>query len=151
MSGNATSEHFGSLMYPLRFCFFRSPLLPFACQSVQMEFLAISPGVHKVEALTLVDIESGYSVNLRYVRFLATFQGSQKGLICVSSGLLWILWFTNLRIETHLNGGRPCLNLAHDLLVLGGFGRLISPIPMVHLELLNLFRIALQVLGDRVF
>ncbi|KAF7762094.1 hypothetical protein Agabi119p4_8687 [Agaricus bisporus var. burnettii] len=43
------------------------PLLPSACQSVRMEFLAVSPGVHSIEALTLKDIESGQSVNLRSV------------------------------------------------------------------------------------
>ncbi|KAJ3575662.1 hypothetical protein NP233_g946 [Leucocoprinus birnbaumii] len=43
------------------------PLLPSACQSVRMEFLAVSPGVHSIEALTLTDIESGYSINLRSV------------------------------------------------------------------------------------
>ncbi|KAF9452126.1 hypothetical protein P691DRAFT_722685 [Macrolepiota fuliginosa MF-IS2] len=50
------------------------PLLPSACQSVRMEFLAVSPGVHSIEALTLMDIESGYSINLRYahLRLLLT-------------------------------------------------------------------------------
>ncbi|KAF5350613.1 hypothetical protein D9756_008630 [Leucocoprinus leucothites] len=43
------------------------PLLPSACQSVRMEFLAVSPGVHSIEALTLTDIESGHSINLRSV------------------------------------------------------------------------------------
>ncbi|TFK73162.1 hypothetical protein BDN72DRAFT_814997 [Pluteus cervinus] len=43
------------------------PLRPAACQSVRMQFLAISPGVHAVETLTLTDIESGYSTNLRSV------------------------------------------------------------------------------------
>ena len=32
-----------------------------------MEFLAVTPGVHSIEALTLTDVESGYSVNLRSV------------------------------------------------------------------------------------
>jgi len=44
-----------------------SPLRPSACQSVRMEFLAVSPGVHSIDALTLTDIESGFSTNLRYV------------------------------------------------------------------------------------
>lgn len=41
------------------------PLLPSACQSVRMRFLAISPGVHSIDVLTLTDIESGFSMNLR--------------------------------------------------------------------------------------
>ncbi|KXN87786.1 hypothetical protein AN958_08142, partial [Leucoagaricus sp. SymC.cos] len=41
------------------------PLLPSACQSMRMEFLAVSPGVHSVEALALTDIESGFSVKPR--------------------------------------------------------------------------------------
>ncbi|KAG5653181.1 hypothetical protein H0H81_001898 [Sphagnurus paluster] len=43
------------------------PLRPSACQSVRMEFLAITPGVHPIDALTLTDVESGFSVNLRSV------------------------------------------------------------------------------------
>ncbi|KAG5352460.1 hypothetical protein C0989_002170 [Termitomyces sp. Mn162] len=43
------------------------PLRPSACQSVRMEFLAVTPGVHSIEALTLTDVESGYSMNLRSV------------------------------------------------------------------------------------
>ena len=30
-----------------------------------MDFLAISPGVHSVDVLTLTDVETGYAVNLR--------------------------------------------------------------------------------------
>ncbi|KAF7355571.1 hypothetical protein MSAN_01474300 [Mycena sanguinolenta] len=43
------------------------PLLPAACQSVRMEFLAVTPGVHSITTLTLTDVESGYSMNLRSV------------------------------------------------------------------------------------
>ncbi|KAF8635606.1 hypothetical protein AX15_000246 [Amanita polypyramis BW_CC] len=43
------------------------PLLPSACQTVRMQFLAVTPGVHSIDALTLTDIESGYSINLRSV------------------------------------------------------------------------------------
>ena len=32
-----------------------------------MEFLAVTPGVHSIEILTLTDVESGFSMNLRYV------------------------------------------------------------------------------------
>lgn len=41
------------------------PLRPSACQSVRMEFLAVSPGVHSIDTLTLTDIETGFSMNLR--------------------------------------------------------------------------------------
>ncbi|KAJ8515033.1 hypothetical protein ONZ45_g7514 [Pleurotus djamor] len=43
------------------------PLRPSTCQSVRMEFLALSPGVHSVDTLTLSDVESGFSMNLRSV------------------------------------------------------------------------------------
>ncbi|CAK5275359.1 unnamed protein product [Mycena citricolor] len=43
------------------------PLLPAACQSVRMEFLAVTPGVHPIDTLTLTDVVSGYSLNLRSV------------------------------------------------------------------------------------
>ncbi|KAJ3879915.1 TRAPP trafficking subunit Trs65-domain-containing protein [Lentinula edodes] len=43
------------------------PLLPSACQSVRMKFLAMSPGVHSIDTLTLTDVESGLAMNLRSV------------------------------------------------------------------------------------
>ncbi|KAF5325505.1 hypothetical protein D9619_009948 [Psilocybe cf. subviscida] len=43
------------------------PLRTYACQSVRMDFLAVSPGVHSIDTLTLTDIETGYSTNLRSV------------------------------------------------------------------------------------
>ncbi|KAF8444823.1 TRAPP trafficking subunit Trs65-domain-containing protein [Boletus edulis BED1] len=43
------------------------PLKPSTCQSIRMDFLAISPGMHSVDILTLTDIETGYAVNLRSV------------------------------------------------------------------------------------
>lgn len=43
------------------------PLLPSACQSVRMEFIAVTPGVHTLEVLTFTDVESGFSMNLRNV------------------------------------------------------------------------------------
>ena len=46
---------------------FSSPLRPTACQSVRMDFLAVLPGVHSIDTLTLTDTESGFSTNLRYV------------------------------------------------------------------------------------
>ena len=44
-----------------------SPLRPTACQSVRMDFLAVLPGVHSIDTLTLTDTESGFSMNLRYI------------------------------------------------------------------------------------
>ncbi|KAF9051153.1 hypothetical protein BDZ89DRAFT_1057018, partial [Hymenopellis radicata] len=43
------------------------PLLPAACQSVRMRFMALMAGVHTIDTLTLTDIESGNSTNLRSV------------------------------------------------------------------------------------
>jgi hypothetical protein len=42
-----------------------SPLRPSTCQSVRMDFLAVTPGVHSIDTLTLTDIVSGYAMNLR--------------------------------------------------------------------------------------
>jgi len=58
------------MLVAVSFFFFCRPLLPLACQSVRMKFLAVSPGVHTIAALTLMDVESGYSINLRWVRFV---------------------------------------------------------------------------------
>ncbi|KAG7088136.1 hypothetical protein E1B28_012158 [Marasmius oreades] len=43
------------------------PLHPSACQSVGIEFLALAPGVHSIDTLTLTDVETGFSMNLRSV------------------------------------------------------------------------------------
>ncbi|PFH51161.1 hypothetical protein AMATHDRAFT_80440 [Amanita thiersii Skay4041] len=43
------------------------PLRPSACQTVRMQFLAVSSGVHSIDTLMLTDIETGYSMNLRSV------------------------------------------------------------------------------------
>ncbi|KAH9892416.1 TRAPP trafficking subunit Trs65-domain-containing protein [Cubamyces lactineus] len=43
------------------------PLLPSTCQSVRMDFLALAPGVHSIDTLTLTDIQTGFSMNLRSV------------------------------------------------------------------------------------
>lgn len=40
------------------------PLRPSTCQSVRLDFLALSPGVHSLD-LTLTDVETGYLMNLR--------------------------------------------------------------------------------------
>ncbi|OSX65862.1 hypothetical protein POSPLADRAFT_1131738 [Postia placenta MAD-698-R-SB12] len=43
------------------------PLLPSTCQSVRMDFLALTPGVHPIEELILTDIQTGYTMHLRSV------------------------------------------------------------------------------------
>ncbi|EIN11169.1 hypothetical protein PUNSTDRAFT_141620 [Punctularia strigosozonata HHB-11173 SS5] len=43
------------------------PLRPSTCQSIRMDFMALTPGVHCVDALTLTDVETGYTVNMRSV------------------------------------------------------------------------------------
>lgn len=45
-----------------------SPLRPATCQSVRMSFLALAPGVHTIEALTLTDIETQHALTLRFGR-----------------------------------------------------------------------------------
>jgi hypothetical protein len=58
------------------FCFMMSeliltgpyrPLHPGTCQSTEMQFMALSPGVHSIDALVLTDVNFNYSLNLRYV------------------------------------------------------------------------------------
>lgn len=41
------------------------PLRPATCQSVRMAFLALAPGVHTIEALTLTDVETQHALTLR--------------------------------------------------------------------------------------
>lgn len=41
------------------------PLLPSTCQSVRMDFLALAPGVHSIDTLTLTDVQTGFTMNLR--------------------------------------------------------------------------------------
>jgi len=43
------------------------PIEPDSCMSVRMRFMALRPGVHTVEMLTLRDIDSGSTLNLRSV------------------------------------------------------------------------------------
>lgn len=73
----------------------------------------MSPGVHKIEALTLTDIEFGYSVNLRCVMLLVA-DGARNSYIRLP-GLLWISWSTNLRIEHRVGSSSVKL---HDKLIL---------------------------------
>ena len=44
------------------------PLRPATCQSVRMSFLALAPGVHTIEALTLTDVETQHALMLRFGR-----------------------------------------------------------------------------------
>ena len=44
------------------------PLRPATCQSVRMSFLALAPGVHTIEALTLTDVETQHTLTLRFGR-----------------------------------------------------------------------------------
>ncbi|GBE80412.1 hypothetical protein SCP_0301270 [Sparassis crispa] len=43
------------------------PLLPSTCQSVRMDFLALAPGVHSVDTLTLTDVRTGFTMHLKSV------------------------------------------------------------------------------------
>ncbi|CAG8684573.1 13360_t:CDS:2, partial [Acaulospora colombiana] len=42
------------------------PLRPETCQSVRMQFIALRPGLHSVDTLTITDTEAEFSLNLRY-------------------------------------------------------------------------------------
>ncbi|KAH7888903.1 TRAPP trafficking subunit Trs65-domain-containing protein [Phlebopus sp. FC_14] len=54
------------------------PLRPSTCQSVRMDFIALLPGVHSVDVLTLTDIETGYSVNLRSVTDIVVHERDEE-------------------------------------------------------------------------
>ncbi|KAI0065986.1 hypothetical protein BV25DRAFT_1989048 [Artomyces pyxidatus] len=54
------------------------PLRPSTCQSVRMEFLALTPGVHPIDTLTLTDVETGYSMNLRSVMDIVVHETAQE-------------------------------------------------------------------------
>ncbi|KAH9949090.1 TRAPP trafficking subunit Trs65-domain-containing protein [Amylocystis lapponica] len=43
------------------------PLLPSTCQSVRMDFLALTPGVHAIDTVTLTDVQTGFTMHLRSV------------------------------------------------------------------------------------
>ena len=51
-----------------------------------MDFLALMPGVHSVDVLTLTDVETGYAVNLRFVT--SHFGGLAHADVDFVSGLL---------------------------------------------------------------
>jgi len=67
MVGPVGEQAVSWVLYLSRIEFESGPLRPSTCQSVRMDFLALTPGVHSVGALTLTDIETGYAVNLRSV------------------------------------------------------------------------------------
>jgi len=43
------------------------PLLPGTCQSIRMHLLALTPGVHMIDTLTLTDTGTDFTMNLRSV------------------------------------------------------------------------------------
>ncbi|KIK99384.1 hypothetical protein PAXRUDRAFT_532659 [Paxillus rubicundulus Ve08.2h10] len=61
------------------------PLRPSTCQSVRMDFVAVSPGVHTIDVLTLTDIETGYSMNLRSVMDIAVHERTADGEETITS------------------------------------------------------------------
>ena len=67
------------------------PLRPATCQSVRMSFLALAPGVHTIEALTLTDIETQHALTLRcassllVITFIRTYPYYVSGLRWTSS------------------------------------------------------------------
>ncbi|KAG2154340.1 TRAPP trafficking subunit Trs65-domain-containing protein [Suillus bovinus] len=68
--GKTTIEELQSVMMPPGILPLQNrvrvgPLRPSTCQSVRMDFLAMTPGVHSVEILSLTDIETGFSMDLR--------------------------------------------------------------------------------------
>lgn len=70
--GKTTIEELKSVMTPPGILSLQNrvrigPLRPSTCQSVRMDFLAMTPGVHSVEILSLTDIETGFSMDLRSV------------------------------------------------------------------------------------
>lgn len=67
------------------------PLRPNASQSVRFPFIALHPGVHAISTLCLTDVETQYSINMRYVCTGYYFPGAQ---LC--SGQSWILWCMKL-------------------------------------------------------
>ncbi|KAI9457523.1 TRAPP trafficking subunit Trs65-domain-containing protein [Russula earlei] len=55
----------GSAIVPLESRVRVGPLRPATCQSVRMSFLALVPGVHIIEHITLTDIETQHTLTLR--------------------------------------------------------------------------------------
>ncbi|KAI0371337.1 hypothetical protein BV20DRAFT_965535 [Pilatotrama ljubarskyi] len=57
------------------------PLLPSTCQSVRMDFLALAPGVHSIDTLTLTDVQTGFTMNLRSVIDIIVHEPDCSGAI----------------------------------------------------------------------
>lgn len=80
--GKTTIEELKSLMtppgiLPLQNRVRVGPLRPSTCQSVRMDFLAMTPGVHSVDILSLTDIETGFSMDLRSVLDIVVHEHQQ--------------------------------------------------------------------------
>lgn len=80
--GKTTIEELKSVMtppgiLPLQNRVRVGPLRPSTCQSVRMDFLAMTPGVHSVDILSLTDIETGFSMDLRSVLDIVVHEHQQ--------------------------------------------------------------------------
>lgn len=80
--GKTTIEELKSVMtppgiLPLQNRVRVGPLRPSTCQSVRMDFLAMTPGVHSVEIISLTDIETGFSMDLRSVLDIVVHEDHQ--------------------------------------------------------------------------
>jgi hypothetical protein len=75
------------------------PLRPATCQSVRMSFLALVPGVHTIEALTLTDIETQHALTLRWAK--------KMGPPCIRQDLYLLCFRTSMDVVVHeTRGGR---------------------------------------------
>src|ERR1700733_9307575 len=83
-------------------CYFR-PLRPATCQSVRMDFLALVPGVHTIDVLTLTDVESGFAMNLRCANLFFKSWKLSDAIYNPSRflDLLWISLCTSLTTEEY--------------------------------------------------
>jgi hypothetical protein len=80
--GKTTIEELKSVMtppgiLPLQNRVRVGPLRPSTCQSVRMDFLAMTPGVHSVDILSFTDIETGFSMDLRSVLDIVVHEHQQ--------------------------------------------------------------------------
>ncbi|KAL7284913.1 hypothetical protein ACG7TL_000001 [Trametes sanguinea] len=57
------------------------PLLPSTCQSVRMDFLALAPGVHSINTLTLTDVQTGFTMHLRSVIDIIVHEPESPGKV----------------------------------------------------------------------
>ncbi|KZW02004.1 hypothetical protein EXIGLDRAFT_665742 [Exidia glandulosa HHB12029] len=54
------------------------PLRPHASQSVRFPFIALQPGVHAISALSLTDIETRYTINMRSIMDIVVHEASAE-------------------------------------------------------------------------